>query len=93
VCVSGGRGIWQENAKGRKRSEGLNPFGRGNAPARPPARSVGTLLTLRLICVYQPSTLPSISLCFDGQCLFEYEQKIQQSPALGRSIAPQLAHF
>ncbi|GEM_PF-5690877 len=57
------------------------------------ARFVGTLLTLRLICFYQPSTFPSSSLCFDGQCLSEYEQKTQQSPALGRSIAPQLAHL
>jgi hypothetical protein len=57
------------------------------------ARFVGTLLTLRLTCFYQPSTSPSISLCFDGQCLSEYEQKTQQSPALGRSIAPQLEHL
>jgi hypothetical protein len=56
------------------------------------ARFVGTLLTLRLACFYQPSTLPSVSLCFDGQCLFEYEQKTQQSPTLGLSIAPQLEH-
>jgi len=53
-------------------------------------RFVGTLLTLRSTCFYQPSTSPSISLSFDGQCLFEYEQKTQQSPTLGRSIAPQL---
>jgi len=57
------------------------------------ARFVGTLLTLRLTYFYQPSTSPSISLCFDGQCLSEYEQKTQQSPALGRSIAPQLEHL
>jgi hypothetical protein len=56
------------------------------------ARFVGTLLTLRLTCFYKSSTSPSISLCFDGQCLFEYEQKTQQSPTLGLSIAPQLAH-
>jgi len=39
--VSGGRGIWQENAKGRKCLKALNPTRRGNAPARPPARNVG----------------------------------------------------
>ncbi len=55
-------------------------------------RSLSTLLTLRLTCFYKPSTSPSISLCFDGQCLSEYEQKTQQSPALGSSIAPQLEH-
>jgi len=35
ASVSGGRGIWQRKAKGRKRLKALNPFGRGNAPARP----------------------------------------------------------
>jgi len=47
------------------------------------ARFVGTLLTLRLTCIYQPSTSSRISRCFDGQCLSEYEQKTQQSPTLG----------
>jgi len=57
------------------------------------ARFVGTLLTLRLTCFYQPSTSPRISFCLDGQCLSEYEQNTQQSPSLGRSIAPQLEHL
>jgi hypothetical protein len=39
--VSGGRGSWLEKAKGRKCLKGLNPFGRGNVPARPPVRNVG----------------------------------------------------
>jgi len=49
---------------------------------------------------YFPSTLysrasPSIfsSLCFDGQCLSPNEQKTQHTPASGRRIAPQRAHW
>jgi hypothetical protein len=40
-------------------------------------------------CAY---AISACSLCFDGQWLSAYEQKTQQIPALGRSIAPQLAH-
>jgi len=36
ASVSGGRGNWQEKAKGRKCSKALNPFGRGQRP--PPVR-------------------------------------------------------
>ncbi len=61
-----------------------------------PTRQVHALLvaflTLRIFSFYRLTILPAFSFCFDGQCLSEYEQNTQQSPALGRSIAPQLAH-
>jgi len=57
------------------------------------ARFVGTLLTCKTRPpIYRLSTSLAFSLCFDVQCLSEYEQKTQQSPALGRNIAPQLAY-
>jgi hypothetical protein len=45
--VTGGRGIWREKAKGRIPLLGLNPLGRGNAPARPRARNVGWFLAIK----------------------------------------------
>lgn len=43
--VSGGRGSWREKAKDRKCLKGLNPFGRGNAPARPLHAMLGGALS------------------------------------------------
>lgn len=48
--VSGGQATWQESAKGRKHSKGLNPLGRGEGPARPPARDVGALFDV-ILCI------------------------------------------
>jgi len=53
-----GGGIGRKKAKGRKRSKALNPFGRGNTPARPlHQRMMGaiifherTALVLRMQC-------------------------------------------
>src|SRR6266542_3649182 len=91
VCVScvwaGWDNVWEQR-KPKARKLLLNRADSHTSAAR----FVGTLLTLRLTCFYKSSTSPSISFCFDGQCLFEYEQKTQQSPSFGRSIAPQLAH-
>ena len=44
LAAAAGGGFGGKKLKGRKRPTGLNPFGRGKAPARPPARNVSRLL-------------------------------------------------
>lgn len=47
ASVTGGRGIWQEKAEGRKRSKRLSPFGHG---AMPPLVRVHAVLGVFVNC-------------------------------------------